>query len=91
MKKFLRASLKKLQVNFVDLYLIHFPAHDTSQKKGKHKDHRHLHHHHKDHNHQDDDDEERSGNMAADSPRSTKPVVVETDIIDTWRVRQNFL
>ncbi|CAN8009310.1 unnamed protein product, partial [Ixodes pacificus] len=31
-KKCLLASLKKLQVNFVDLYLIHFPVHSLSEE-----------------------------------------------------------
>ncbi|KAK8760593.1 hypothetical protein V5799_028139 [Amblyomma americanum] len=38
-RKYLRSSLKKLQVPFVDLYLVHFPVYERAFKKNRHRLH----------------------------------------------------
>nr|XP_054927576.1 1,5-anhydro-D-fructose reductase-like [Dermacentor andersoni] len=77
-RKYLRSSLKKLQMPFVDLYLVHFPVYERAFKKS------HRHH---------DAQRQRSDlppvlDASPDSPTSEEEsatAVDETDILDTWR------
>ncbi|XP_040065008.2 1,5-anhydro-D-fructose reductase [Ixodes scapularis] len=77
-KKCLLASLKKLQVNFVDLYLIHFPVYQGALKTRPHPrptKHRGGEQHHR-----------HSLSEELDSgPTQEHKQAYQTDILDTWK------
>ncbi|KAL3232031.1 hypothetical protein MRX96_023114 [Rhipicephalus microplus] len=69
--KYLRSSLRKLQLPFVDLFLIHFPVYERAFKK-RHRRHPVA------------SDTSPESPMSEDES-ATLPAVDQTDILDTWR------
>ncbi|XP_049526092.1 1,5-anhydro-D-fructose reductase-like isoform X1 [Dermacentor silvarum] len=78
-RKYLRSSLKKLQMPFVDLYMVHFPVYERAFKKS--------HRRHGDAHQQSDlPDVDASPDSPTSEEESATPAAVdETDILDTWR------
>ncbi|XP_070377590.1 1,5-anhydro-D-fructose reductase-like isoform X3 [Dermacentor albipictus] len=71
-RKYLRSSLKKLQMPFVDLYLVHFPVYERAFKKSRRQ-------------HGDRPPDASSPDSPTPEEESATPAD-ETDILDTWRV-----
>ncbi|XP_065307754.2 1,5-anhydro-D-fructose reductase-like isoform X1 [Dermacentor albipictus] len=70
-RKYLRSSLKKLQMPFVDLYLVHFPVYERAFKKSRRQ-------------HGDRPPDASSPDSPTPEEESATPAD-ETDILDTWR------